>query len=322
MMNNLKKAATKALSAYFAVKPEERILLIFDESTPDIAKAFADSAQMLGLKLESKKIPLTGGHGIEPADDVAEMMKSYDVVIAPTKFSLTHTDSVRNACKTGARVGTLPGINAAIFAEGLVSDPDQLDKTGNFWMSKLEGRKKIRITTSKGTDISFSTGKYQPMNDNGILHSPGLCGNLPAGETFIAPDELSANGTVVFDGTIGGQEGPDLTSPVKLTLKDGSIIDFGEDDTTPEGALRAEKLKKTLSPFGAGALVLAEFGIGTNSNLTMSGNLLGDEKLMGTIHLAFGNNCSMGGENNVKVHIDCLVTSPQIFIDDEITSLQ
>lgn len=320
-MNPLNIAAEKALISYLGIKSEEKVLLVFDESTPDIAKAFTEEAERLGLSMTLQEIPPTGGHGIEPADAVAELMTTSDVVIAPTEFSLTHTDSARNACKAGARVATLPGINAAIFAEGLASDPQELNRNGIFWMAKLTSQKQIRILSEKGTDLSFTTGKYQPMNDNGILDKTGLCGNLPAGETFIAPDELSANGTVVFDGTIGGQKGPDLTSPVKLTLKDGSIADFGENDTTPEGKIRAEKLKATLAPFGEGALVLAEFGIGTNPNLKMSGNLLGDEKLMGTIHLAFGNNCSMGGSNNVKVHIDCLVTGPQIYIDGELTRL-
>lgn len=320
-MDALNISAEKALTAYLAVQPDEKVLLVFDESTPDIAQAFEQEASRLNLKLTAQEIPPTGGHGIEPADEIAELMTTFDVVIAPTRFSLTHTDSVRNACKAGARVGTLPGIDSAIFAEGLSSDPQELNRIGSFWMSKLQGKKNIRITTAKGTDVSFTTGKYLPMNDDGILDKAGLCGNLPAGETFIAPDDLSANGTVIIDGTIGGQAGPDLTSPVKLTLKDGSIVDFGENDTTPEGKIRAEKLKATLEPFGDAAYVLAEFGIGTNPNLKMSGNLLGDEKLMGTIHLAFGNNCSMGGSNNVKVHIDCLVTDPQIHFDGELTRL-
>lgn len=323
-MNILNLAAHKAFTEYLAVSSGEKTLLVFDESTVDIAEAFGHAAKSLSLELTQKKIPPTGGHGIEPAPEVAEMMKQYDVVIAPTRYSLTHTDSVRNATKAGVRVATLPGINSAIFAEGLSSDPQELHQFGSFWMKHLQGKKQIRILSEQGTDITFTTGNYPPMNDDGILNKAGLCGNLPAGETFIAPDELSANGTVVIDGTIGGQGGAeeDLTSHVFLSLKDGSIWDFGEEKTSSAGKIRATKLKETLAPFGDNALILAEFGIGTNPNLKMSGNLLGDEKLMGTIHLAFGNNCSMGGSNNVKVHIDCLVTAPKIYIDGVFTKLK
>ena len=314
-MNTLNNAAQKALTEYLAITSEEKVLLIYDESTNSIAKAFSNAAKKLSLNLTSKTIVPTGGHGIEPPDKIAEMMKKYDVIIAPTRYSLTHTDSVRNACKAGARVATLPGIDSTIFTEGLSADPKDLNKTGMLWIEKLQGKHNVRIVTNKGTDIRFTIGNYAPINDDGILNSPKICGNLPAGEVFIAPDENSAEGKVVIDGTIGGQRGEDLTSPVCLTLKNGSIVDFGENNTTPKGKIRALALKETLMPFGEDALVLAEFGIGTNPNLKMTGNLLGDEKLTGTIHLAFGNNCSMGGTNNVKIHIDCLVTNPDIYID-------
>jgi len=318
----LQHAARTALISYLNVQPEENILLLYDDTTMEIAKAFIAEAQISNFHLQSEKMPPSGGHGIEPSNKIAELMKQYNVVIAATEFSLTHTDATRNACKADTRVATLPGINSAIFAEGLAANPLDLNKTGSFWVEKMQGGKNIRITTEQGTDISFTTGKYLPMNDDGIIDKPGIYGNLPAGEAFIAPDELSANGTVVFDGTIGGQENNDLTSPVILTLKNGSISDFGETKTTPAGKIRAEKLKQTLAPFGEAALLLAEFGIGTNTKLKMSGNLLGDEKLTGTIHLAFGNNCSMGGENNVKVHIDCLMQHPKIFIDGQHTQIK
>ena len=61
---------------------------------------------------------------------------------------------------------------------------------------------------------------------------------------------------------------------------------------------------------------MAEFGIGTNPFLHLSGNLLEDEKVKGTIHIAFGNSASMGGSNQVPVHIDCLIREPDIFADD------
>lgn len=315
-------SAVKALQAYLSVTPDESVLLIYDDSTTEIADAFIRAAGKLLLKLTPVKIPPTGGNGIEPAPEIALMMKEFNVVIAPTEYSLTHTDSVRNANKAGARVATLPGINNSIFEQGLASNPRELNENGIIWINKLRGKHQVRIETEEGTAVAFTVGIHSPMNDDGVLDKPGSCGNLPAGEAFIAPDEDSAEGIVVIDGTIGGQDGSDLTSPVYLTLKNGSIIDFGEDRTTPAGRIRAKKLKETLTPFGKGALLLAEFGIGTNPHLRMSGNLLGDEKLIGTIHLAFGNNCSMGGTNNVKVHIDCLVTKPKIFIDGVLTEIK
>ena len=234
------------------------------------------------------------------------------VILAPTLFSLTHTDAVRNAVKNGARVATLPGINPEIFLQGLSADPYILHTLGEQWCKKLDKASEVNIKTRKGTNLTFSVNKHKALNDDGLITESGVFGNLPAGEAFIAPDESSANGIIVLDGTIGGQEGVDLYSEVFLTIENGYISDFGYEKADSAGRIRAEKLEATLAPYGKEGLLLAEFGIGTNSSLKLSGNLLGDEKLDDTVHFAFGNNCGMGGVNNVKVHIDCLVMNPEI----------
>jgi leucyl aminopeptidase (aminopeptidase T) len=296
------------------VKSGEKVFIVFDETTEEIADALRDAAKSLNLELTLDKINLTGGHGIEPPEKIRKQMLEHKLILAPTMYSLTHTDAVRNAVKNGARAATLPGINKEIFIQGLAANPYELHTKGEQWCKKLNNASRVNVKTSKGTDIVFSVQKYKAENDDGLITQPGIFGNLPAGEAFIAPDETSANGVIVFDGTIGGQEGKDISSEVIVTVKDGFIVDFNYEKTNASGKIRAQKLSRTLKPYGKDALLLAEFGIGTNNTLKMSGNLLGDEKLADTIHFAFGNNCSMGGNNNVKVHIDCLVLNPEIIL--------
>ena len=60
---------------------------------------------------------------------------------------------------------------------------------------------------------------------------------------------------------------------------------------------------------------VAEFGVGTNDAARIIGNILEDEKVMGTIHIAFGNNVSMGGSVNVPIHLDGIVLSPSVEVD-------
>jgi len=309
---NLSEAAERALRFNMGAQPNENAFIVFDETTEEIADAFLQAANTLNLDVTLDKIPLTGGHGVEPPDEIKKKMLEHKIILAPTMYSLTHTDAVRNAVKNGARAATLPGINSEIFIQGLAADPYKLHNKGNKWCEKLNHASSVNVTTKKGTDITFSISKYKAENDDGLITQPGIFGNLPAGEAFIAPDETTANGVIVFDGTIGGQKGDDISSEVIITVKNGVIIDFGYEKTNESGRIRAKKLYETLKPYGENALMLAEFGIGTNDTLKMSGNLLGDEKLDNTIHFAFGNNCSMGGNNNVKVHIDCLVLKPAI----------
>ena len=308
-MKNLKLSAIRALEEYLEVKQKEKVLLIFDKTTKDIATAFDLAASELNLKITLHEIEPTGGHAREPDDKTALLMKKYPVAIAPTLYSLTHTKAAINARKAGARVATLPGINSVVFEKGLKSDPDELEIAGHVWMNLLSGKHKVRVVTEAGTDITFLIGNYPVFNDCGCFFEAGSGGNLPAGEVYLAPNPGTGLGTIVVDGTIGGQPWDENTPPAKLVIENGSIKSF-------EGE-RGLILKETLEKAGPGAIRIAEFGIGTNLHLEMTGNLLGDEKVMGTVHFAFGNNVSMGGTNDVQVHIDCILLLPDVLIDNK-----
>jgi leucyl aminopeptidase (aminopeptidase T) len=52
---------------------------------------------------------------------------------------------------------------------------------------------------------------------------------------------------------------------------------------------------------------LAELGVGTNERATLTGNILEDEKMLGTVHVAFGASAGIGGTVSVPVHLDCLI---------------
>ncbi|MFA6293651.1 MAG: aminopeptidase [Victivallales bacterium] len=308
-MKNLKLSAVRALEEYLEVKQKEKVLLVFDKTTKDIATAFELAAKELNLSITLHEIEPTGGHAREPDDKTAALMKKYPVVIAPTQYSLTHTKATINARKAGARVATLPGVNSVVFEKGLKSDPNKLEIAGHVWMNILNGNHKVRVVTEAGTDITFLIGNYPVFNDSGCFFEAGFGGNLPAGEVFLAPNPGTGQGIIVVDGTIGGQPWDKYSPPAKLTIENGSIISFDGE--------RGQSLKETLEKAGPGAMKIAEFGIGTNLHLEMTGNLLGDEKVVGTIHFAFGNNESMGGNNDVKVHIDCLLLQPDILIDNK-----
>ncbi len=303
----LRLAARRALAEHLRVRPGERVLVVHDGSVPSIAAALAAAAGELRISLAVREITPSGGHGREPDVATAQAMREHAVVLCPTRFSLTHTDATRAAVAAGARVATLPGIDEATFVAGLAVSPDELHAVGEAWLARLRPTREIHLRTAAGTDLRFACGRYPARNDDGCLGEPGVYGNLPAGEVFLAPDPGTASGTVVFDGTIGGQPWSPDAAPATVTLADGRATGFAGE--------RGARLRHSLQAGGEGGLVLAEFGIGTHPALAMTGNLLGDEKLKGTIHLAFGNNCSMGGDNNVPVHIDALVLAPDVDFD-------
>lgn len=134
----------------------------------------------------------------------------------------------------------------------------------------------------------------------------GQSGNLPSGETYIAPLEGTANGEIVIDGSIAdiGR----LTKAVTIRVENGKLV-----------AASGSQGEALLALLGDGdGRMLAELGIGTNPMARMTGNVLEDEKKAGTCHIAFGSNHTFGGTIHADVHIDCIITRPQLFIDGKL----
>ncbi|RQW81586.1 MAG: aminopeptidase, partial [Geobacter sp.] len=88
--------------------------------------------------------------------------------------------------------------------------------------------------------------------------------------------------------------------------------------TEIKGGALAKKLTKQLDEVGRDARNIAEFGIGTNDSAKLSGILLEDEKVLGTIHIALGNNVSMGGNVNVPLHLDGVIKKPTVYLDGKL----
>jgi leucyl aminopeptidase (aminopeptidase T) len=100
-------------------------------------------------------------------------------------------------------------------------------------------------------------------------------------------------------------------TPIRIAVRDG----YAEEIT---GGAEAARLRALMEPHGRDARTLAEFGIGTNDRAILTGVILEDEKVMGTIHIAFGDNKSMGGSVRVASHLDGLVRSPSVWLDDDL----
>jgi len=77
-------------------------------------------------------------------------------------------------------------------------------------------------------------------------------------------------------------------------------------------------MEKLFARYGNKERTLCEFGIGTNYKAKITGNVLEDEKVMGSIHVAFGNNLGFGGRNNAKIHLDGIVKRPSVWFDKKL----
>ncbi len=308
----IKDSALIAVRDCMGVKPGEKVLIVTDTERDFIGKPLYEAAMELGAEAIYMEMKPRAMSGEEPPEVVAQAMLYSDVVIVPTKFSITHTKARKNACARGARVATIPltegtrELIAEMFSTGgMTADYHRMKQNIDSLHDRQRGTKTARITTVLGTDVSVEFDGREWHEDTGLALNPGDFTNLPGGELFIAP--TAANGRLVIDGSFG--DWGLLDTPLELTIKDGMV-------TEARGS-RAEDLMEVFDMLGPGARTVAELGIGMNPKARLWGILLEDEKVGNTIHLALGNNTAFGGTCDVPVHFDGIVTHPTVYIDGE-----
>ncbi len=289
------------------VKRGESVLIVVDTSTPmSIGRSLFEAAKNLGCEAMIVTMLPRMRHGEELPPVIAEAMKNADVVIAPTTFSLTHTQAKINACKKGARIASMPGITEKMMnSGGMTADYNKVNEIAIGLYSRLENVKNIRVVTDSGTDISFDLEGCKWYKDTGLCHEKGCSTNLPAGELYIAPKD--ANGVFVVDGSMSGFGL--LDSTLEFTVRNRYVTDIK--------GKHAAKLKAILDRVGEKARNIAEFGIGINLEARLIGNVLEDEKVGGTVHIALGDNSTFGGDVIAGIHLDGIITKPLLFADNE-----
>jgi leucyl aminopeptidase (aminopeptidase T) len=263
-------------------------------------------------KIEFFTYPSIGKHGTYPGRQVEEKMKSGDVAIAITTYSLTHTDARVNACKAGGRVASMPMFVADMFYPGgpMASDYRQIDKETKKIADLITKANDVKVISPGGTDISFSVKSRNGMVDAGIFTEKGSWGNLPSGEAYCAPAEGTANGKLVVEANWY----PDLKEKMTLVFKNGSVTEIiggGKIGDEYRGLL---DFKKKEEPY-ISRRNLAELGIGTNPNAKRPDNILESEKIKGTVHLAIGDNSHMGGKVSADLHQDFIIPKPTWMLD-------
>jgi leucyl aminopeptidase (aminopeptidase T) len=303
-LKGLKASARIVLNQCLKIKKGERVVIITDKPCRLIGEVLWDE---LIDKKDSYLVEIapTGGHGKEPPPLVAELLKNSDVFIIPTSYSLTHTQARINATKSGVRGATMPGITPEVMIRTLNADYQKIARLTRRIEELLNETKKVMIKTGNHElYLDISTRKGHP--DTGIIRTPGSFSNLPAGEAYCAPIEDKSEGRVIIDGSFAPVGL--LKKPVILTIESGKI-------TKLEGNNELEQL---FDQAGEKGRVLCELGIGTNYKAIITGNVLEDEKVLGTVHLAFGNNLGFGGRNDAKIHLDGVIRKPWMWFDDKL----
>jgi len=300
-MPDLETAVETVIDRCLAVREGEDVLVVADAGTRAIGEALRDGAAKAGADAVLAIMDERATDGTDPPRPIAAAMSACDVFIAPTSRSLSHTPARKRASAAGARGATLPGVTAEMLARVMAVDFDVMTRRSRAVAELLDKAVKARVTCPLGTNFTLDLTGRAGLADDGDLTAAGAFGNLPAGEGFIAP--LSGEGTIVASSLapLG------LTDePAELTVRDGRIV-------AAQRGLGPEYLD-LLQAHGELGSNLAELGIGTNDRAILTGSVLEDEKILGTVHVAFGASAGIGGTVSVPIHLDVVVLDASLEI--------
>ena len=307
MPADLDRAVKTVVRQCMGIQPGEDVLVVCNPVTEEIGALMRIEAQGEGADATLAVISERDSAAAEPPRPVAAAMAAADVVLAPTIQSLSHTDARKVASEAGVRVGSLPGVTEEMLGRLMTSDLEEIRRRSWALVTALNRASEARITCNHGSDLRIGLEGRNGIVDAGELGSRGAFGNLPCGEGFIAPVIEGTEGILVIDGSIA--EVGLLDTPTALTVREGRVVEA----TGPDGS----RLLELLTAHGDEATSIAELGIGTNEEAELTGNILEDEKILGTCHVAFGASAAIGGTVQVPVHLDCVVLEPTVEIDGE-----
>jgi len=303
--NNLVKVCSDLTGA-------DNVLIIADSSTEKIGQMIYDEALKITGKINIQIIKPLTIHGEEPSRELAVLMLNSDVIFGLTKMSLAHTRARQNATEAGAKYLSLPQYSLEVLSSPALLADFKAFKSASDKISRVfSDGNELKITSDAGTCLTCSIKNRTGNSAPGWCYARGTIASPPDAEANIAPVEKSANGIIIVDGSIPAPGLGMLSEPVKLTVKNGLI-------EKAEGK-KADILMALFENTGKiNSKMLAEVGVGLNEKACIRGHMLEDEGCAGTAHFGFGSNVTIGGTNDVPIHIDHVIRQATITVDEKV----
>jgi len=312
--------ARNAIAICLRLRPEERITIITDEATRQIAAALQAEVEGIGADYSLFVLEHHARRPLKfmPESILNDLASSQVSVFAaqslPGELSArTEMTSVVNHYQI--RHAHMVGISRAIMCKGMRADFTEIDGFTQRLLERVRNVRRIRCTTPAGTvfEAEFSPN-LKWLKTSGIIQKDKW-GNLPGGEILTSP--LNTNGVFVVDGVVGdylcARYGDLKQNPLAIEVENNRIRSL----TSENKDLRDDFRLYTGTDENSNRV--GEFAIGTNTRCTqVIGNILQDEKIPG-IHIAFGDPYGehTGAKWSSKTHIDCVGRDFDIWFDGE-----
>jgi aminopeptidase len=309
-------AAKNSLKNVLEANSNERILIICDEEKKLVGEAFANGALDLDMWTRLELLKQKEAR-IEIPDSLQKVLaQKPDIYInllrgnreeTPFRIKLIKTETQDHK----SRLGHCPGVTADMLTEGALALTSEEHKSMQGHAEKLMGVLQdtltVEISNPAGTSLTLRADDRKFFTDTKLDWKTMKWMNLPTGEVIVAPVEDSLNGKLVCDMAVGGIG--KLREPIEVTTKKGRVQNVFSRDTD-----HLRRIKKTFQT-DEWADVIGEFAFGINPKARFADEFLEAEKMLGTVHVAFGANTDMpGGKNPSNNHMDLLISEPTVTV--------
>jgi len=316
----LAPGAHNAVYVCLRVQPSEKVTVITDEATKEIAASIARELDTLGSPYQAWILedlaprPLTELPR-EILEDLETSQVSIFAVQAQSNELRTRMQMTDVVNRRKIRHAHMVNINRRIMLEGMRADFLKVDRISAKVVERVRKAKQIRAKTPAGTNLLADLNHdYRWIKTSGLI-SPDKWGNLPGGEVFTTPGEV--NGTFVIDGVVGdwlcAKFGDLIENPLTIQVKGNRVTEAHSENRDLENDFWSYTHTDENSDR------VGEFAIGTNIELKdVIGQILQDEKYPG-VHIAFGNpyGAHTGAEWYSSTHIDVVGRKFDIWVDEE-----
>jgi aminopeptidase len=312
--------ARNAVNVCLRVQPHEKVCVITDEATIEIAASIVSELEKLGAPYRAWVLEDLAARPLKDLPrEVLEDLETSQVSIFAVQAQrnelhsrMQMTDVVN---RRKIRHAHMVNINPQIMLEGMRADFQKVDRLSAKVVAMVRKAQRVRAKTDAGTDLTADLNpKYHWLKTSGII-TPEKWGNLPGGEIFTTPGEV--NGTFVIDGVVGdylcAKFGNLRENPLTIHMKGNRLTEAHSENQE----LEDDFWKYTHTDENSDRV--GEFAIGTNIDLKeVIGQILQDEKYPG-VHIAFGNpyGAHTGAEWDSSTHIDVVGRKFNIWVDDE-----
>lgn len=285
-------------------------VILTDETRLDISRVLAGALRSAGATAAITVIDYEIRGAVEPTSMATAVLCEADYGFVLTGNNITHTDVHREAQEAGTQISSMWGVSEDTFLHGPSPENyEEVDQRIRDIKGHLQGTSEVSIESKAGTDITFDVTD-RPVLALGIKENDKTSApDYPQGEVAVAPVEGTASGTVIVD--VGVDVIGLVDEPIELEFEEGNVVSI-------RGGNEARELQRLVDQADKNATNLAEFAVGTNAEARLVDHIRETKKRLGTIHLAIGDNNTIGGTVKSNLHMDSIIANPTIRFDDRL----